>query len=193
LDRNEVGAVLVAAGLGSAIEHALISVLALNGLRVSEATGANIEALGVEGGHRTPLIRRKGGKIVTIPLAPRTARAIDLAFGERTEGAIFIGADGSRPIVMAPLALCVASPGGPAWPSRFGPHTLRHTFITAALDAHVPCGTCKKPPHTPIPGRRCATTAPGSARPARHLHRLDLHRRRQPVEARTGAWAPSPS
>ena len=42
------GALLVAAGLGPAIEHALISVLALNGLRVSEATGANIEALGLE-------------------------------------------------------------------------------------------------------------------------------------------------
>jgi len=36
LDRNELGALLVAAGLGSAPEHALISLLALNGLRVSE-------------------------------------------------------------------------------------------------------------------------------------------------------------
>ena len=43
LDRNELGALLVAAGLGAAVEHALISLLALNGLRVSEATGANIE------------------------------------------------------------------------------------------------------------------------------------------------------
>jgi integrase len=50
LDRNELGALLVAAGLGSAAEHALISLLALNGLRVSEATGADIEALGVERG-----------------------------------------------------------------------------------------------------------------------------------------------
>ena len=48
LDRNEVGALLVAAGLGPAPEHALIFLLALNGLRVSEATGANIEALGLE-------------------------------------------------------------------------------------------------------------------------------------------------
>ena len=32
LDRNELGALLVAAGLGSAQEHALISLLALNGL-----------------------------------------------------------------------------------------------------------------------------------------------------------------
>jgi hypothetical protein len=47
LDRNELGALLVAAGLGTAAEHALISLLALNGLRVSEVTGANIEALGL--------------------------------------------------------------------------------------------------------------------------------------------------
>ena len=39
LDRNELGAPLVAAGLGAPSEHALISLLALNGLRVSEATG----------------------------------------------------------------------------------------------------------------------------------------------------------
>src|SRR5262245_58603604 len=83
LDRNELGALLVAAGLGPPAEHALISLLALNGLRVSEATGADIKALGVERGHRTLTITRKGGKVVTIPLAPRTARAIDLAIGER--------------------------------------------------------------------------------------------------------------
>ena len=52
LDRNELGALLVTAGLGPAAEHALISLLALNGLRVSEATGADIEHLGLERGHR---------------------------------------------------------------------------------------------------------------------------------------------
>jgi integrase len=56
---------------------ALISLLALNRLRVSEATGANIEALAVERGHRTLVTTRKGGTAVTIPLAPRMARAID--------------------------------------------------------------------------------------------------------------------
>jgi integrase/recombinase XerD len=47
LDRNELGALLVAAGLGPPAGHALISLLALNGLRVSEATGADIEHLGL--------------------------------------------------------------------------------------------------------------------------------------------------
>jgi hypothetical protein len=39
LDRNEVGALLLAATLGHPAEHALVSLLALKGLRVSEACG----------------------------------------------------------------------------------------------------------------------------------------------------------
>jgi site-specific recombinase XerD len=73
LDRNELGALLVTAGLGSPAGHALISLLALNGLRVSEATGADIGHLGLERGHRTLTVTRKGSKVVSIPLAPRTA------------------------------------------------------------------------------------------------------------------------
>jgi integrase/recombinase XerD len=59
LDRNELGALLVTAGLGPPPEHALISLPALNGLRVCEATGADIEHLGLERGHRTLAITRK--------------------------------------------------------------------------------------------------------------------------------------
>jgi integrase/recombinase XerD len=137
LDRNEVGAMLVAAGLGGAQEHALLSLLALNGLRVSEAIGANIEQLGLERGHRTLTILRKGGKIVTIPLAPRTARAVDLAIGERSDGPIFQAADGSRldRHAAARIVRRIARRAGIA--KKVGPHTLRHAFITAALDAGV--------------------------------------------------------
>ena len=52
--------------------------------------------MGVERGHRTLVITRKGGKVATIPLAPRTARAIDLAVGERTDGPVFLASDGQR-------------------------------------------------------------------------------------------------
>jgi integrase/recombinase XerD len=58
LDRNELGALLVAAVLGAAAEHALFSLLALNGLRVSEATSADIEHLGLERGHQWATYRR---------------------------------------------------------------------------------------------------------------------------------------
>jgi site-specific recombinase XerD len=138
LDRNELGALLVAAGLGPLGEHALISLLALNGLRVSEATGADIEAMGLERGHRTLVVTRKGGKVVTIPLAPRTARAIDLAIGERCEGPIFLAPDGRRldRHGAGRIVRRLAHRAGITKP--VGPHTLRHAFITAALDAGVP-------------------------------------------------------
>jgi site-specific recombinase XerD len=137
LDRNEMGALLVAAGLGPPAEHALISLLALNGLRVSEATGADIETLGVERGHRTLVITRKGGKVVTIPLAPRTARAIDLAIGERSQGPIFLAADGRRLDRHGAGRIVRRATRRAGITKPVGPHTLRHAFITAALDAGV--------------------------------------------------------
>ena len=138
LDRNELGALLFAAGLGTPAEHALISLLALNGLRVSEATGADIQNLGIERGQRTLVVTCKGGKVVTIPLAPRTAWAIDLAVGERADGPIFLTADGRR-LDRHGAARIVRRAARQAGISKpVGPHTLRHAFITAALDAGVP-------------------------------------------------------
>jgi integrase/recombinase XerD len=138
LDRNELGALLVAAGLGLPAEHALISLLALNGLRVSEATSADIQNLGMERGHRTLVITRKGGKVVTIPLAPRTARAIDLAIGERADGPIFLATDGRRLDRHCAARIVRRAACRAGILKRVGPHTLRHAFITAALDAGVP-------------------------------------------------------
>ena len=138
LDRNELGALLVAAGLGSPAVHALISLLALNGLRVSEATGADIEHLGLERGHRTLIVTRKGGKVVTVPLAPRTARAIDLAIGERTEGPVFLARDGRRLDRHGAGRIVRTTARRAGIGKQVTPHTLRHAFITAALDAGVP-------------------------------------------------------
>ena len=104
LDRNELGALLVAAGLGSATEHALVSLLALNGLRVSEATGAGIEHLGLERGHRTLTITRKGGKVVTIPLGAWPGRTL-------MHAAAYLGCRPSGAGVGAGLRWCAALPG----------------------------------------------------------------------------------
>ena len=177
LDRNEVGALLVAAGLGPAAEHALISLLALNGLRVSEATGADIEHMGLERGHRTLVITRKGGKVVTIPLAPRTARAVDLAIGERTVGPLFLAGDGRR-----------LDRHGAA---RIVRRVTRRAGITKQV-ARTRFGTRSSPPPS-TPESRSATCKrriprrpahhhalrprPHQPRPARHLHRRHLHRR----------------
>jgi site-specific recombinase XerD len=159
LDRNEVGALLVAAGLGRP-SNTPGSPSWPNGLRVSEAAGAHIEALGLDRGHRTLTVLRKGGKLVTIPLAPRTARAVDLAVGERIQGPIFVGADGHRldRHGAARIVRRVAWRAGLAKP--IGPHTLRHAFITAALDAGVPLRDVQEALPTPTPAPPCATTEP---------------------------------
>ena len=163
LDRNEPGALLVAAGLGPPTEHALISSLALNGLRVSEATGADIEHLGLERGHRTLTITRKGGKVVTIPLAPRTARAIDLAVGERTGGPVFLAADVRR-LDRHGAGRIVARP--PAVPGSARPSRLTRSDMRSSLPVLMPgsrCATCRKPRRTPTRARRCGTTGPAAA------------------------------
>ena len=161
LDRNEVGAMLVVAGLGHPREHALISLLALNGLRISEALGANIEDMGTERGHRTLLMHRKGGKIVRIPLAARAARAVELAVGEPVESRIFLATSGERldPHGAARIVRRVARLAGIT--KRVTP-TLCVTPSSPPSTPEYRCGKSRRQRSTPIRGRRCATTAPAS-------------------------------
>ena len=139
LDRNELGAFLVQAGLSGGRDHALACLLALNGLRISEALGADIDHLDVTRGHRTLFIHRKGNKTATIPLSPRTARAIDLYIDERDRGPIFLNRDHTRRLDRHAAARIVRRLAKRAGiDKRISPHSLRHSFITAALDAGVP-------------------------------------------------------
>ena len=68
----------------------------MNGLRINEALRADLTDLDHDRGHRTLNIVRKGGKHVTIPLAPRTGRALDLYIGEQASGPLFLGLNGER-------------------------------------------------------------------------------------------------
>jgi integrase/recombinase XerD len=163
LDRNELGALLVAAGLGPPCEHALISLLALSRLRVSEATGADIEQLGLERGHRTLTVSRKGGKVVTIPLAPRTARAIDLAIGDRTDGPVFLAADGRRLDRHGAGRIVRKTARRAGIAKAITPHMLRHAFIPARWTPGSRCATYKKPRRMPIREPRCGITGPAAA------------------------------
>ncbi len=138
LDRNELGALLVQAGLGDLRDGALITLLALNGLRVSEALNADIDDLSDERGHRTLTIVRKGGKHVTIPLAPRTGRALDLYIGDRCVGPIFLGVEGGRMDRYCADRMVKRLTKKAGINKKISPHSLRHSFITAALDAGVP-------------------------------------------------------
>ncbi|MGI9585078.1 MAG: tyrosine-type recombinase/integrase [Acidimicrobiia bacterium] len=137
LDRNELGAFLVQAGLSGGRDHALACLLALNGLRVSEALGCNVDDIGLERGHHTLQVTCKGGKTIIVPLAPRTTRTVYLAAGERTEGPIFTNSDGHR-MTRHQAARVVRRLAKHAGIDKvISPHSLRHSFITAALDAGV--------------------------------------------------------
>src|SRR5262249_34840740 len=134
LDRNEPGTLLVQAKLGPPRDNALISVLALNRLRTSEALGANIDDLDFDRGHRTLRVVRKDGTQVTIPLAPRTARPLDLYIGERVTEPIFLGAADGRMDRHAADRTVKRLARRTRITNRISPHSLRHSFITTTLD-----------------------------------------------------------
>jgi integrase/recombinase XerD len=71
---------------------------------------------------------RSGGMVVAIPLAPRTARAMDLAAGERTDAPVFLAVDGRRLDWHGAgrIVRKVARRAGIA--RAVTPHTLRHAF-----------------------------------------------------------------
>ncbi len=138
LDRNELGAFLVQAGLAGPRDHALVCLLALNGLRVSEALGVDVADLGLERGHHTLRVQRKGGNTVIVPLAPRTARTVYLAIGERLEGPIFVTDTGQRMNRHQASRVVRRLARRAGIEKKISPHSLRHSFITAALDAGVP-------------------------------------------------------
>ena len=75
--------------------------------------------------------------MVTISLAPRTARAIDLAVGERSDGPVFLAADGRRLDRHGAGRIVRKTARRAGIAKAVTPHTLRHAFITA-LDAGVP-------------------------------------------------------
>ena len=75
---------------------------------------------------------------MTIPLAPRTARAIDLAVGERADGPVFLAADGRRLDRHGAGRIVRKTARHAGIIKTVTPHTLRPMFITAALDAGVP-------------------------------------------------------
>ena len=137
LDRTELGTFLFTAERFDHHHAALAVLLGLNGLRVSEACATNVEDLAFERGHRTLRIIGKGNKPAIIPLAPRAARTIDLAVGERRAGPILRRADGQR-LERRTAHRWVAAIAKRAGLGAVYPHMLRSAFIMAALDAGVP-------------------------------------------------------
>jgi site-specific recombinase XerD len=119
-------------------DFALVAMLGLLGLRIFEATGADIGDLGEEHGHRVLRVCGKGSKVVLVPLPPAVGRAIDRAVGTRPSGPILLNSLGrrmDRHAATRRLRRLATDAGVPI--TRPHPHMLRHTFVTTMLDAGV--------------------------------------------------------
>ena len=140
LNEAELIELLAAAEADGPRSTALITLLALNGLRVGEALSRDVEHLTYDFGHRVLELTRKGGKRSTEALAPATSRALEAYLGDRITGPIFLNREAGRlcePSVWRLVQRLARKAGLPA-ADRLSPYSLRHSAITAALNAGVP-------------------------------------------------------
>src|SRR6476620_9364735 len=77
-------------------DFALVAMLGLLGLRIFEATSADLADLGQDHGHRVLRVCGKGTKIVLVPLPPAGGRAIDRAVDFRARGPILLNSHSTR-------------------------------------------------------------------------------------------------
>lgn len=136
LARREVPQLLAVAEQDGPRSAALVALLVMSALRVSEALSASIENLSHDKGHRTLTIVGKGGAEMKIPLPPAVAVLADQAVAGRTAGPILATSSGlpmdRRHAHRTIQRLCKAA-GIEDW-QRIGPHDLRHTAVTNELD-----------------------------------------------------------
>ena len=133
----QFGALLTAARESSNTSgFALVAMLGLLGLRIFEATGADIADLGEEHGHRVLRVCGKGTKVVLVPLAPAVGRAVGRAISTRTRGPVLLSSRGARMGRHAATRRLrhLAGTAGVRI-ARPHPHMLRHRFVTTMLDA----------------------------------------------------------
>lgn len=136
LDRIELGNLLTTARASSPDDEALVSLMGLLALRVSEACNVQIEDYaGTERGHRILLLVGKGGKPATIPIPVPVLRSLDAAAKGRTCGPLVRRKNGTqmdRHAAYCRIKTLIRKAG---LDPRIHPHSLRHAAITAALDA----------------------------------------------------------
>ena len=152
LDRNEVGSLLVAAGLGSAGEHALICLLALNGLKSSGPTSRR--SLSSADTAPSPFCARAPRQSPSLsrhaPPAPSTWPSANGPQGRSSPPPT-----AAASTVTARPGSCAASPVGPGWPNRSVRTPCATRSSPPPSTPECRCATSKRPPPTPIHAPPC--------------------------------------
>jgi integrase/recombinase XerC len=133
---DEATALVDARALGGAARDrdvAILELLYATGLRVSELTGLDVEA--VDRMERTVRVLGKGRKERIVPYGAAAARGLSTWLDERGReaGALFRGARGARLNPREVYGLVRAAARDAGITRTVGPHTLRHTFATHLL------------------------------------------------------------
>ena len=140
LDRAELGALIQTAKASHPADGALVALLGMLGLRVSEACAVKVEDYQhIERGHRVLKMVGKGGKPATMPVPVQVLRILDAAAGDRTSGPLLLRRANGQPMNRKAAALAVTRLCRAAHiQAKITPHGLRHSYVTACLDAGVP-------------------------------------------------------
>ena len=163
LNADDLSKLLAVALECSLRDFILVALLGINGLRISEALGAQVPDLGESNGLRTLRVRRKGRKVSVLPLHETVAAVVDTYLAGRTTGPLIARLDRSGQVA-TPISgisrqaaydrirkLAAMAGVNP----EISPHSLRHSFGTLSLE--------ERPLHV-------VQAAMGHASPATTLH-----------------------
>lgn len=131
--RVQMARLLEAAEQAGGYDHALILLLFVNGLRISEACGADVTDLSTDRWHQVLTIVGKGAKPDSIPLPPPVMMAVHAALDGREIGPLLVNRYGNRmnrnsaTRTIRRLAARAGVPG-------YTPHALRRTAIQLQLE-----------------------------------------------------------
>jgi integrase/recombinase XerC len=113
---------------------AILELLYASGLRVSELSGLDVDAL--DRADRAVRVLGKGRKERIVPYGEQAARALEAWLGARGErpGPLFTNPRGRRLTVRSIYTIVRRSARAAGITRAVSPHTLRHTFATHLLD-----------------------------------------------------------
>lgn len=134
----EHGVFLAAARKMGVMPNCLATLLAVRGLRISEATSLDVTDITNIGGYDHVTFIGKGGDQATVPLPVPAMRAVRAAIGERTEGPLLLNLWGNRMDRAAATRLIRKIAETAKVNTDISPHSLRRSFATTGIAMGVP-------------------------------------------------------
>jgi integrase/recombinase XerC len=122
-------------GARRARDVAILELLYASGLRVSELTALDLDA--VDAAAMTVRVLGKGNKERVVPFGREAASKLEAYLGERASarGPVFLNARGARLSARSVRDIVKRAARAAGIERRVSPHTLRHSFATHLLDA----------------------------------------------------------